>query len=325
MQTPELKTERLILRPIQEKDTEEIFACWMQDEDVSRYMYWKSSDDINVTKKFVNYELEMISADNWYRWLLVSGSTGRIVGTCLIYYNEEEKDWDISYNLGKEYWGCGYVTEAMRRVLAFAKDELHVKEVIAVHAIENPASGKVIEKLGFQYIKEVPYECNGGTIQTKGKYYRLVLGSRKENRIIRELEKEELHQALELVWKVFQEFEAPDYSKEGVDEFYKSIHDTEYLAMLRMYGAFQGEKLLGVIASRSAGTHIALFFVDGRYHKQGIGRQLFQALLSDNHTKTMTVNSSPYAIPVYHKFGFVDTDKEQEVRGVRFTPMQLKL
>ena len=46
-----------------------------------------------------------------------------------------------------------------------------------------------------------------------------------------------------------QEYEAPDYAKEGVDEFYKSIHEVSYLSNLRMYGAFVRSKLVGVIAT----------------------------------------------------------------------------
>ena len=49
--------------------------------------------------------------------------TGQIIGTCLIFYNEddEESHWDISYNLGKQYWGKGFVTEAMKEVMHFAE------------------------------------------------------------------------------------------------------------------------------------------------------------------------------------------------------------
>lgn len=127
--------------------------------------------------------------------------------------------------------------------------------------------------------------------------------------------------ALSLVWKVFQEYEAPDYSPEGINEFYKSIHDEKYLSMLSMFGAFINEQLIGVIATRNEGAHIALFFVDGKYQRKGIGRRLFNSLLENNAVSKLTVNSSPFAIPVYHKLGFCDTDKEQTVNGLRFTPM----
>jgi len=94
--------------------------------------------------------------------------------------------------------------------------------------------------------------------------------------------------------------------------------------MLRAFGAFENEKLVGVIATRSAGTHIALFFVRGEYQKKGIGKSLFQMALKECSSQKMTVNSSPYAVPIYHKLGFNETDKEQEVNGLRFTPMERK-
>lgn len=174
MFTPKLETERLMLRQIKTDDVDAIFNCWMQDEDVSRYMYWKASKDIKETQEFIRYELGNIENDKWYRWIIVLKHTDEIIGTCLIYYNDEENNWDISYNLGKTYWGKGYITEAMLRVMEYAINELTIKGCIAIHAIENPESGRVIEKLGFTYEKMVPYECNGGEIKTTGKYYKFV-------------------------------------------------------------------------------------------------------------------------------------------------------
>ncbi len=44
-----------------------IFNYWMQDEDISRYMYWKVSKDIKETQEFIHYELGNIENDEWYR------------------------------------------------------------------------------------------------------------------------------------------------------------------------------------------------------------------------------------------------------------------
>lgn len=140
------------------------------------------------------------------------------------------------------------------------------------------------------------------------------------NLSIKRLDKEETENALNLVWEVFLEYEAPDYTQEGIDAFYKSIHDENYLSMLSVYGAFSNEKLVGVIATRNNGKHIALFFVDGKYHRQGIGKQLFQTVRTDK----MTVNSSPYAVAVYRKLGFEAVNTEQVITGLRFTPMELR-
>lgn len=147
----------------------------------------------------------------------------------------------------------------------------------------------------------------------------------KDDIYIRELDKGEYGSALDLVWKVFLEYEAPDYSEQGTEEFRKSINDAGYLAILRCYGAFIGGELIGVIATRNNGDHVALFFVDGKYHRRGIGRKLFEAAVNDNISGEMTVNSSPYAVPVYHRLGFRDTEKEQITNGIRYTPMKVTL
>ena len=145
------------------------------------------------------------------------------------------------------------------------------------------------------------------------------------NCFIRKLRPGEIGEALYLTWNVFQQYEAPDYTQEGVEEVYRSIHDEKYLSELCWYGAFVQDDLVGVLATRSAGTHIALFFVEGKYHRQGIGKQLFRAARAENHANVMTVNSSPYAVPVYHKLGGKDTGSEQVVKGLRFTPMEYEM
>ncbi|MDO5521091.1 MAG: GNAT family N-acetyltransferase [bacterium] len=173
MKTPVLETERLTLRRFTRNDVQEVFDCWQSDPDVSRYMMWESSKEIEKAREFIDYELTMIDSDTWYRWCITKKESGTIIGTCLIYFNEEEKCWDISYNLGKKYWGVGYTTEAMKAAMDFAIHSLKVHEFVAAHAIENPASGRVIRKLGFHYEGEIEYICNGGNIHTTGKKYRL--------------------------------------------------------------------------------------------------------------------------------------------------------
>ena len=170
MRTPILETDRLILREVRIEDVDNIFNCWMNDENVSRYMCWKASDDIADTVSFVERELEKIDDDKWFRWIIILKETSEIIGTALVFYNEYEKDthWDISYNLGKKYWGKGYVTEAMKTVMAFAEKELGMTVCITTYAKVNQASANVLHKLGFQDEKEIDYECSGGDLIVDG-------------------------------------------------------------------------------------------------------------------------------------------------------------
>lgn len=95
---------------------------------------------------------------------------------------------------------------------------------------------------------------------------------------IRRIWEPELPAAMDLCWRVFQEFEAPDYPPEGVEAFYTYISNTEQVKRLTAFGAWEGQHLLGVLAAE--GDHIALFFVDPAVHRQGIGRRLFQTYLA---------------------------------------------
>ncbi len=139
---------------------------------------------------------------------------------------------------------------------------------------------------------------------------------------IRRLSGDERPATLELAWRVFSEYESPDYAPEGTEEFRNCLHDEEYLQDLQYYGAFHGRKLIGEIAIRPDKKHICFFFVDGRYHRLGIGTKLFRYLLEDYPYETLTLNSSPYGLPFYKAIGFVPTDEETTVNGIRFTPMK---
>ena len=67
--------------------------------------------------------------------------------------------------------------------------------------------------------------------------------------------------------------------------------------------------------------HIGGFFVRGDYHRNGIGRALFEAMKAEYEKQEFTVNSSPYAVEVYRHLGFTATDSEQLKDGIRYTPM----
>ena len=142
---------------------------------------------------------------------------------------------------------------------------------------------------------------------------------------IRILSRDELNNAIPLVWKVFCEYEAVNYPKGGKQAFWDAIHTNEYLDVLTAYGAFEEENIVGIIATRNEGCHVALFFVEGSYHHQGIGRKLWNVMLADSTAKEITVHSSLYAVEVYKKLGFVQTDDIQDDDGIQYIPMVFRI
>ena len=143
-------------------------------------------------------------------------------------------------------------------------------------------------------------------------------------REIRTLEVKDLPAAIKLIETVFMAFEAPDYDVAGVEEFMNYIQ-LESLAekitsgKFRVWGCFDNQRLIGVIAMRPP-AHIALLFVDAGYHRQGIAGALFNEVKKD-YPSPITVNSSPYAEAAYEKLGFTKTSDVQKINGMLFIPM----
>ena len=91
--------------------------------------------------------------------------------------------------------------------------------------------------------------------------------------------------------------------------------------------AFDGDQIVALMGMRSNKTHINLVFTKKEYHRRGIARAIFRYLLKDvlNENPTLealTLNSSPYGLPFYLAIGFVPLGEEQEINGIRFTPMK---
>lgn len=136
-----------------------------------------------------------------------------------------------------------------------------------------------------------------------------------------------------LVKDVFNEFVAPGYSEEGIKTFFDYIrpenivenHNNNHFTLV---AALQDD-IIGVIHMRDF-EHISLMFVDKKYHRRGIARRLFDGARQickkeRPQTGEITVNSSPYAVPVYNKLGFRVAGGEEIKNGIRYVPMKMTL
>lgn len=152
---------------------------------------------------------------------------------------------------------------------------------------------------------------------------------------IRRLIAQEVPAAMELALDTFARFEAPDYGPEGMESFRRTvIENEEFLAKCRtgenrMWGAFDGETLIGLYGMRGE-SHICLVFTHHAYHRRGIATALFHRVLADIRKENpqitrITLNSSPYGLPFYLRMGLYPTDAEKTIDGIRFTPMAYDL
>ena len=150
---------------------------------------------------------------------------------------------------------------------------------------------------------------------------------------IRELEADEITAAHALVSSVFDEFVAPLFSEEGINEF-KSFIDPPRLRERLSPTSFilvaeMDVEIVGVIGVRDW-SHVFLLFVKGDQQRKGIARSLLSEALQRCQTarldlERITVNSSPNAVEAYRQMGFVPTSEEQLANGIRYVPMVLDL
>ena len=156
------------------------------------------------------------------------------------------------------------------------------------------------------------------------------------NFVIRKIFSNEVEEAMELALEVFMQFEAPDYGDAGVETFKRDIVenptfiDNAKNGLCPIYAAFDGDKMVALIGMRSSKTHINLVFTKKEYHRKGIATSIFKYLLNDllNENPSLnelTLNSSPYGLPFYISLGFIPLSEEQEINGIRFTPMKYSI
>lgn len=151
--TQTIETNRLILRRYNINDATDMFNNWVTDPEVSRFWGWKPHESIEETKSFLNKWIEEYSNLKIYHWVIVLKSISQAIG--YIYFNEldENDNCEVHFALSKKYWNKGIMSEACKGVIKFAFTFLGVENVRTRHHVDNPASGRVMQKCGMRYIK----------------------------------------------------------------------------------------------------------------------------------------------------------------------------
>lgn len=266
------------------------------------------------------YIAAMLSADPDEVFAYAIEIDGRAVGSIGAFRqsNIHSRTAELGYYIAEEYWGKGFMSSAVCEFCGKIFAETDIMRIYAEPFAYNIGSRRVLEKAGFSFEGILKNNAvKNGKVLDMAMY---ALTRSTEPYPVRRLSQNEIPASLELTWEVFSEFEAPEYSEEGIEFFKESLEDEERIKKLKFYGAFDGDELVGTLCMREP-QHIGGFFVKAEYHRRGIGKALFNAMKMDYHDKTFTVNSSPYAVRVYEHLGFAATDTEQCVSGLRFTPM----
>ena len=163
MTTPILETERLVLRPMTVQDAEAAYANWTSDPDISRFMRWARHESVEVTREWLRTEEALADSDAVYNWGFVLRETDTLIGSGGLVFVEDRSMYELGYNVMKSCWNRGLATEAAAAIIEFGRTVLGQKQFFCCHAKENPASGRVMTKIGFVYQQDGTYTSWDGT------------------------------------------------------------------------------------------------------------------------------------------------------------------
>ena len=152
-----LETPRLHLRPPESVDGPALVALmgeWDVAKNLSRVPHPYGEDD---ARAFVARLEEDRAKGTEFAFAILRKSDQALVGTCGVHLRE--KGFELGYAVGKRFWGQGFATEAAGEALAFAFRNLRADEVEAGWFHDNPASGRVLEKLGFRHDSVGERDC----------------------------------------------------------------------------------------------------------------------------------------------------------------------
>lgn len=146
---PVLRTARLVLRPMTPQDAPDV-TKWAGDFEVA-------DTALNIPHPYPDGLAEEWIAMHGRAWregreavfAITARADGTLMGAIgLAGIDARHRHAELGYWLGRPFWGLGLATEAVRAVLHFAFETLDLDRVFAHHFVRNPASGRVLEKVG---------------------------------------------------------------------------------------------------------------------------------------------------------------------------------
>lgn len=151
--TQSIETERLILRRVRTDDAQSMFNNYANDPEVTKYLSWPTHTDVGITAMVIEDWINSYRRDDFYLWAIIVKEDGdELIGTIsVVKCDDDKRNAEIGYCIGKKWWHRGIMTEALQAVMEYLFDQVGFDRVEAGHDVRNPNSGKVMMKCGMKY------------------------------------------------------------------------------------------------------------------------------------------------------------------------------
>lgn len=147
---PVLETARLRLRPMTMRDEADMFR-YCSDPAVSRHVLWDTHENPRQTRQTLRAAIRQYKNGDPGSFAIERRSDHRMIGTIgFMWLNLDHRSAEVGYSLARDCWNQGYATEALSAVLRFGFNTLKLNRIEAQHEVDNPASGRVMEKCGMR-------------------------------------------------------------------------------------------------------------------------------------------------------------------------------
>lgn len=153
-----METDNILLRHWQESDADVLYALASEPE-VGERAGWPPHQSREESLEIIRTVF-----NNPTTWAIVLKETGEVIGaigygpSCDCSLHSREGEPTVGYWVGKPYWGMGICTEALRLMIDHIRRTTNIPSLISGHFIDNPASGRVMEKCGFKPTGETAFD-----------------------------------------------------------------------------------------------------------------------------------------------------------------------
>jgi len=145
---PTLTTARLLLRPFEVADAAEVQRLAGDREIASTTIHLPHPYPDGAAEMWINSHGPRWSEREALTLAVAERAAGTLVGAIGLVITAADRRAELGYWIGRPYWNRGYATEAGRAVLDYGFGPLGLHRIMARHLARNPASGRVMQKLG---------------------------------------------------------------------------------------------------------------------------------------------------------------------------------
>lgn len=147
---PTLRSERLVLRQVIEKDAENVLA-YLANEKVTRYMGIDPFKSRQHAIDEISWYRSIFEKDTGIRWGITLKDQDIVIGSCgFLNVKSQHRRSEIGFELSEEYWGKGIASEAFNTVIGYGFERMNLQRIEALVEPANISSQKLVEKHGFQ-------------------------------------------------------------------------------------------------------------------------------------------------------------------------------